>query len=234
MLEMHARPSPEPATSWRPRAIVLAILTISYGALFYGVQHMRTPQSPLKDGRQMFTPIVSKIGEERLGSTRAKPQRPEEQEQIREYEQALPPPRHWQFPPIDLLPSVPGWAAAPSMFTPVTDARPDPAELQAVLPPGQPVPKSVPRSWNLRMAGWVRPVYDAAQCAAQHPDGPIVLDLRIDPRGRPAEVRVAKRSGSSQLDSIVLRAAALWRFAPPLWKSQPVEVWGRVELRFNC
>lgn len=234
MHEMHERPGLESPRSWRTRAIVLAVLTISYGALFYGLQHMPEPQSSFVDSRQMFTPIVSKIGEERLGSTRSKPRRPEEQGLRGEYEQSLPPPRHWTFPPIDLSPSAPGWVATSSEFTPITDAKPDPSEMQALLPAGQPVPKSVPRNWNLQMVYWFRPVYDHAQCSSRPADGPLVLDLLINSDGRPVGTTIAQSSGASQLDNTVLRAANLWRFAPPLWKSRPVEVWGRIEVRFNC
>jgi TonB family protein len=44
---------------------------------------------------------------------------------------------------------------------------------------------------------------------------------------------MAQSSGSSQLDTSVLRAARLWKFAPPFYKTRPVEVESRVEVRFN-
>ena len=51
--------------------------------------------------------------------------------------------------------------------------------------------------------------------------------------GQPLETTVVQRSGSPELDESALRAASLLRFAPPPSKSQPVEIWAQVELRFN-
>lgn len=234
MQNTHERSSPGSQKPWRSRAAVLSVITVAYGALFYGIAHMRTPRDSVTDGSPMFTPIVSKLGEQRDGITESKPRRRREQEEAEQQGQLTPPPRHWSFSPVDLSPSALGWTATLSEFTPVTEATPDPSEMQALLPLGQPPPKSAPRVSILRMARWFRPAYDAAQCDALPADSLLVLDLRIAPRGQPVEIKIEQSSGSQQLDDTAQRAAALWRFAPPLWKSQPVEVWGRIGLRFNC
>jgi protein TonB len=82
------------------------------------------------------------------------------------------------------------------------------------------------------MVRWLRPVYPM-DWALGDMEGSVRLDLRIDPLGQPIATTVAQSSGSPRLDEAALRAASFWRFAPPVWKSQPVEVEGRVEVRFN-
>jgi len=64
-------------------------------------------------------------------------------------------------------------------------------------------------------------------------DGSVLLEQRIDAHGQPIKTTVARGSGSPKLDEAALRAANAWRFAPPLWKSQPVDVSSQIELRFN-
>ncbi|MFZ0007499.1 MAG: energy transducer TonB [Steroidobacteraceae bacterium] len=82
------------------------------------------------------------------------------------------------------------------------------------------------------MVVWLRPKY-SIDWALAGMEGPVLLDLLIDPHGEPIKVAVARGSGSPELDEAALRAAGSWRFAPPRWNSQPVEVWARVELRYD-
>jgi len=215
------------ARSWRFYIVVVAVIAIGHGALLYGIAHMHAPRGSRANGPPMFRPIVSKVWVPRSVGISSKPWWPDAEMK------RTPPPRHWKFPPIDLWPSAPGWAATLSQFTPVTDARPDPPETQIPLQHGRPATQSPPRRSNLQMIRWFRPVYYPIECTSPGMVRSVVLDLRIDPGGQPAEITVARSSGSPQLDGAALHAASLWRFAPPLW-TQPVEVWGRVELRFNC
>jgi TonB family protein len=140
-----------------------------------------------------------------------------------------PPPRQWRFPRIDLWPSVLGYAATVSEFTPVTEAEADPPEMPPAALDGKTPPK---RRSVLRMVRWLRPEYPV-EWASMGIEGSVLLDLRIDRRGQPVEIVMAQSSGSSQLDTSVLRAARLWKFAPPFYKTRPVEVESRVEVRFN-
>jgi TonB family protein len=147
-------------------------------------------------------------------------------------DQLTPPPGHWRFPPIDIWPSAPSWSPVLTDTTPVTDAQADPPDTQTPPQEGQPTQKPALRRSHLRMVRWFRPEY-RMEWALTGLEGSVVLDLLIDPNGQPVQTLVAQRSGSPELDEAALRAAHLWRFAPPSWKSRPVEVWGRVEVRFN-
>jgi TonB family protein len=82
------------------------------------------------------------------------------------------------------------------------------------------------------MVRWFRPEYRIEQALAGM-EGSVVLDLVIDPSGQPIQRTVAQSSGSAELDEATLRAAEIWRFAPPSRKSGALDVWGRVEVRFN-
>jgi TonB family protein len=213
--------------SWRSQVLVVAAIVICHGLFFYGIAHTRAPRSSTASGPPMFGPIVSKVWVPRRATISSKRWEPGAEDQL------TPPARHWRFPPIDLWPSAPGWSATLSEFTPVTDARPDPPDTQTPLQDGRPATKPARRRSNLRMVRWLRPEY-SIECALPGVKGSVVLDLLIGPGGQPIEINVAQSSGSPELDKAALHAANLWSFAPPLWKSRPVEVWGRVELRFNC
>ena len=214
--------------SWRFPVVVLAVIAICHGAIFYGIAHMRAPRNSNASGPPMFGPIVSNVWVPRRVAISSKPWWPDAEEPL------TPPSRHWRFTPIDLWPSAPGWSATLTEFTPATDARPDPPDAPTTLQHGPPAVKPAPMTSKLRMVRWVRPVYSSVECTLPGVEGSVVLDLRIDPQGQPGEIRVAQSSGFLQFDRAALHAASLWRFAPPLWKSRPLEVWGRVELRFNC
>jgi len=220
--------------SWRIRAIVVATIAIAYSSLFYYFAHIHAPRNFTGDERPMFTPIVSEIGEERAGMSSAKRMRPGGPAPNEERKRLIPPPRHWELGPIELLPTVPGRAAMLTDTVPITGARPDPADTLSLPQQSQTANKLKPTWSSLRMIRWFRPVYDLMQCTSHRVESALILDLFINPEGRAVEITVAQSSGSINLDKIALHAASLWRFAPPLWKSRPMEVWARVELQFNC
>lgn len=170
------------------------------------------------------------------------------------------PPRRWKFPAIDLWPSPAGWCplvtdadiqarldAPVAPVTPVTPvasgasfasaravtsaasaASPAPS-LAHHAPPARGPRPSLP---GLRLIRWVRPVYPI-ESALTNMEGSALLDLRIDPEGRPIQISIARSSGAPALDAAALEAVQRWRFAPPRWKGRPLEVQARVELKFH-
>ena len=201
------------------RAIVVLVLILCYAALFYAVVRTRASRSSA-DGPAMFSAVVSDSGERRAGMS-SKPFEHVE-------DQTADPPRHWIFPAIDIWPSPPGWSATLSEFTPVTNAQPDPAEQKDSLAIRNPSA----RRPVLHMLRWLRPDYPT-EWALAGKEGTVLLDIRIDPAGQAAEIRVTRSSGLPELDESAVHAAHRWRFAPPLWNTQPVEVWAQVELRYH-
>jgi periplasmic protein TonB len=195
-------------------------MVVGYTAIFYGVAHKRAPRAKT-DGPPMFKPVMSEVGARRGDALAARPPA------VAAEDQSTPPARHWIFNRIDIWPSAPGWIAPLTDFTPVTDAQPDPRDGPApVSKDGRPVRRSI-----LRMVRWLRPSYPA-DWASAGVQGSVLLDLLIDPNGQPIEIKIAQGSGSQALDQSAARAANDWRFAPPRWNSQPVEVWARIEVRF--
>jgi TonB family protein len=211
---------------WRSRTVVVLLLLSGYLGLLYGVAHTGARRSEAT-GPPMLTPVISEVGVRRGDALEGKPPPAAVVEA-----ESTPPARHWIFAPIDIWPSTPGRAATLSEFTPVSEARADPRDPEPALQNQQPAKKPGRRTSTLRLVRWLRPEYPP-DWAAAGVSGAVVLDLLIDPSGKPAVISVAQSSGAAQLDAAALTAAKWWRFAPPRGKSGPVEVWGRVEVRFH-
>ena len=213
------------ARSWRFPAAVVLVIIVCHVALFCGIARTRAARTSSTGGLPMFGPVVSDVWRTPHGSALAA--RPPA---LVAEDTAIPPVRHWTLAAIDVLPSA--RPPSPSEFTPVTEATADPPDPHVILQDPRPGEKPVARPQHLRMVLWVRPEYPNEWVLAGM-QGSVVLDLQIDPRGRPAEITVARSSGWKELDQSALHAATLWRFAPPFWKSQPVAVACRIELRFD-
>lgn len=216
------------ALQWRSHLVVLAIIVLLHGTAFYFVTRARTSANAGVDGPPMFRPVVSNVWvPERMGIS-SRPWRPEA------LADAIPPPLHWTFPPIDLWPTAEALPAVLSEFTPVTDAEPVPPETRTFIDQaGHRVTIPYKRHSTLRMVRWLRPMY-SSRCAAPDVQRLAVLEVQIDPTGEPARITLVQSSGSPDLDAAALHAANRWRFAPPVWKQHSVQVLGRIELRFNC
>jgi len=211
--------------AWFVRAVVVLALVSCHVVLFYSMSETRSPTS-ITDGPPMFGPVVLdkwRDLHQRYVTSRSWSTTTQES-------QSTPPSRHWKFPPIDIWPSSASRSAALSEFTPVTDAQPDPTDTPTPQDPRANKPRV--RLSKLQMVRWLRPEYPM-EWAEAGMDGSVLLDQRIDAHGQPVKTTVVRGSGSPQLDEAALHAATAWRFAPPLWKSQPVEVSSQIEVRFN-
>jgi len=215
------------------RVAVLLLVVICHVAAFYIIRNSHTARISSgaipKDftGRSLFGPAISPEGSTLKHPILSMPLPVTGEEKV---EWAADPPRLWRFPAIDLWPSPVGLCPIPTEFD--LDARAEPPDASNPPEPGRP-PRGVgPRRGMLRMIRWLRPIYPI-ESALSDMEGSTLLDLQIDPQGRPMQVEVARSSGAPGLDAAALHAAHFWGFAPPVWKGHPVPVQARVELRFH-
>lgn len=66
----------------------------------------------------------------------------------------------------------------------------------------------------------------------RHYQGTVLLDVRVTPQGRAAEVKVIKSSGYPILDKSALNTVRHWQFTPARRGIQAVEMWVSVPVRF--
>lgn len=181
--------------------------------LFYGVarDHSHTSGS---DAPPMFGPVVSEVERDRrqhhLTSKEWTPQQPSDSTALWS---------QWHFAPIDIWPTDHSPAES-TEFTPVAEAEPDIIVTAAK------------RRSQLRMIAWARPVYTTEEAQAGL-EGAVGLLIHVDVGGQPIEERLTASSGYQELDSSTLRAARLWRFAPPRWQGAPISVWVRLDVRYH-
>ena len=83
------------------------------------------------------------------------------------------------------------------------------------------------------MVGWVRPTYTQQQARNGY-EGSVTVSVHVNARGQPIEELLMNSSGYPELDSATLAAARLWRFAPPISRSEPISVWAQLEVRYHC
>lgn len=174
----------------------------------------------------MFGPVVSETPRETLPRYLTS----------REWSQPSPavsiiPSGSWRFATIDVWPTdhSPG---KPTSFTPVGEAVPDglPADDTVAV---EKWTKSTSHQSKLRMIGWVRPTYTLQQARAGY-EGTVLVSVHLDARGQPVEELLMSSSGFPELDSATLAAAWLWRFAPPMSRSEPISVWAQLTVRYHC
>lgn len=216
------------------RAAVLLFVVICHVALFYLIWNSHTVRNSSGaipngfTGRSLFGPVISTKDGPTLKHPILSMPLPLTSEEDAEW--ASNPPRLWRFPVIDLWPSPVGLCPMPTDFN--LEARADTPDAS-----NPPEPERGPRGARarrsmLRMIRWLRPIYPI-ESALTDMEGSALLNLQIDPQGRPIQVTVARSSGAPGLDAAALHAAHSWRFAPPVWKAHAVPVEARVALRFN-
>jgi len=135
----------------------------------------------------------------------------------------------WRFPVIDIWPTDRPPIKLTS-FTPVSDAVPD--ELADDDVAMEKWAKSTNRRSKLTMIGWARPTYTQEQARNGY-EGSVTVSVHVNARGRSVEELLLNSSGNPELDSATLAAARLWRFAPPVSRSEPISVWVQLEVRYH-
>jgi TonB family protein len=63
-------------------------------------------------------------------------------------------------------------------------------------------------------------------------DGWVMLNLMVDPRGKPYEIAVTDSSGNKVLEQAALEAAKNWEFEPATLNGTPIDACTRVKARF--
>jgi len=208
----------------RARGLLIAGLVSAHAALFYGVIRGH-PYVSDANAPPMFGPVVSEFPREiRQHHLTSKEWSPPAQDD------SVDPSGSWRFPVIDIWPTDRP-SIKPTSFTPVSDAVPD--ELAADDVALEKWAKSThPRS-KLTMVGWVRPTYTQQQARNGY-EGSVTVSVHVNARGQPIEELLMNSSGYPELDSATLAAARLWRFAPPISRSEPISVWAQLEVRYHC
>jgi periplasmic protein TonB len=64
-------------------------------------------------------------------------------------------------------------------------------------------------------------------------EGTVMLDVFVDPQGRPLQVKLHQSSGYSMLDQSAAATVRRWRFEPARRGAQAIEMWVRVPVRFE-
>lgn len=130
---------------------------------------------------------------------------------------------------------VPPEPAAPSPTPPLENATATPLPESVAAPQAQSaksadeqaaIQVSVPR-YDINPP----PKYPQA-ARRRHYQGTVLLDVRVTPQGRAAEVKVIQSSGYPILDESALSTVRQWRFTPARRGMQPIEMWVEVPVRF--
>jgi periplasmic protein TonB len=64
--------------------------------------------------------------------------------------------------------------------------------------------------------------------------GPVQMNVRVDERGRVAEVKLLRSSGIERLDAAATRAVGKWRFEPQMQNGHAVSVWTQVNVDMSA
>lgn len=207
------------------RGLLIVGLASIHAALFLGVVRDR-PHTTDANAPPMFGPVVSEVSREE------RPRYLTSKEWVRPApDDSIVPPGSWRFTVIDMWPTDRSRGKLTS-FTPVSEAVPGELSADDTVALEKWTKSTNPRS-KLRMTGWVRPGYTMQQARKGY-EGSVQVSIHVDARGQPIEELLLSSSGYPELDSATLEAARLWRFAPPLSRSEPMSVWAQLELRYHC
>lgn len=117
-------------------------------------------------------------------------------------------------------------AAIPAPPPPSPPAPPEP--VVAALPPA-PV---VPPQFNADYLNNPAPRYPALSRRLGE-EGRVLLRVRVDERGLPAQVELRSSSGHERLDAVALDTVRRWKFVPARRGDQAVSAWVLVPISFS-
>lgn len=201
-----------------PRRVVIGAIAVGHVAAIWGVLQVPAVREAVNEVAPMFVELVA-------------PPKPAPEP---------PPPPVLKAPPPRILAAPPKPAEAPAPFT--VEAPPPeppaPAPVQQVeAPPAPPAPAPAPPPPVVIPASAVRLlvqptlVYPRASQRLNE-TGTVLLNIFIDERGLPAQVRVKKSSGVPRLDEAAVLAYQRARFEPYTVNGQPVAGWASIPIEF--
>lgn len=201
---------------WPRRSIALAIIVLIHAVVFYIVINERKAPASA-DSRQAFTPVEGKDGRT-AGNLTEKPA-------AARVNQGPPPDNHWRFEPFDVWP-----IDATGKAVPTAPARSE--ELRTGVPDDSMNSVDTTGMGAPAVRQWNPPQYPLAWARAGD-EGSVFLDVRIDPEGKPTEVKLTRSSASPRLEKLAQDVVGSWQFTAPTWGSAAVSGWAEVEVRFN-
>lgn len=137
--------------------------------------------------------------------------------------------------PLPSLPAEPGASPAHEP-SPVSPAPPTAVPGTAAAPiPGLPSRATAAVTPPSYTADYLRNPLPEYPLSARRlgQEGVVLLRVKVDPAGVPAEVHLAKSSGVASLDEAALKAVRGWTFVPARQGQEPVAAWVEVPIRFR-
>lgn len=129
--------------------------------------------------------------------------------------------------------STPVFAPEPKTSAPVvetaTQLQPEPVKA------AEPAPRAVPieqPSFNADYLDNPSPAYPALSRKLRE-EGRVLLRVRVDVHGQPAQVTLHESSGHARLDERAADTVRRWKFVPARNGGQPVEAWVIVPIQFS-
>jgi len=140
---------------------------------------------------------------------------------------APPPPLYVPPPTVHLAPPPPAPGRAVTAVTTVKPPEPAPVAVAPAPPAATAAPPHVPVRVQPRidMAHSREPEYPPMSRRLGE-QGSLVVQVRVEPDGRPSDVKLIESSGSARLDAAALAGIrADYRFVPATVDGQPVAEW---------
>ncbi len=119
----------------------------------------------------------------------------------------------------------------PVLAAPTPPAPEPPPPAPPAPPPPPPVPQDLPIS-AIRYARQVEPNYPSTSVDRRE-EGVVMVQVLIDDKGMPNDVRVAKSSGFPRLDASAVDAVKRFRFHPAVVNGRPAVGYAKIPVEFK-